>query len=41
MKQAQWTLGTMLVGISVGQSAIIAHKLDRFEKDMAKQVRLR
>ena len=31
----------MLVGISVGQSAVIAHKLDKLQPDAAKQVRLR
>ena len=37
----QWTIGTMLVGISVGQSAVIAHKLDKLQSDPKKQVRLR
>ena len=41
MNRLQWTIGTSLVGISVGQSAIIAHKIDKLEKDGTKQIKLR
>ena len=40
-KRLSWTLGTTLVGVSVGQSAIIAHHLGKLETDQAKQMALK
>ena len=41
LKNLQWAFGTSLVGISIGQSAIIAHKLQKLESDATKQAALR
>ena len=41
MQRAQWIFGTTLVGVSIAQSAIIAHKVEKIEPDPTKQVKLR
>uniref|UniRef100_A0A7S3I1Q4 DUF423 domain-containing protein n=1 Tax=Favella ehrenbergii TaxID=182087 RepID=A0A7S3I1Q4_9SPIT len=41
MKRLSWTLGTTMVGVSVAQSAIIAHHLHKMEQDEQKKVLLR
>ena len=38
MKRFQWTLGTAMVGVSVAQSAMIAHKLEKIEPNPTKQI---
>ena len=38
MNRLQWTLGTTLVGVSIAQSAVIAHKLNKLEPDPKKQL---
>ena len=40
-KRLSWSLGTTLVGVSVAQSAIIAHHVNKLETDQHKQLALR